>query len=348
MGLSRRQFLLASASLPLLQSSESMADNSAERMNRYNVVWNTPSHDASGVMPIGNGDIAAGVYAITDGDLYLLLSKNDAYTYMGDLFKTGRVRISLTPNPFQSGNIFRQTLNLLSGSIQIEAGGVALSIWADAHRPVYHIEVRSPHSMQVAATPESWKRFDHCVANETQYYQEASLLLPDGQPTQDVRREIDGRLLWYFAVGDRSVYQDDLHYYHVEHVAAQFADPYRFNTFGNLLDSPDLSLKDGSLRGEGQRFDIRIHALAMQTREPQTWIETIVRQAGEKGKHQRIGKDTATGGRDFGTAAGSSLRTARCRSRRARNCRAKLPLMAGAQKKTARRWCRRATSCFVS
>ncbi|MCK5906247.1 MAG: hypothetical protein KAG37_01575, partial [Flavobacteriales bacterium] len=46
---------------------------------KYNVVWESPSKDASGQMPLGNGDIAAGVYAIEDGDLYLLLSKNDAF-----------------------------------------------------------------------------------------------------------------------------------------------------------------------------------------------------------------------------------------------------------------------------
>ena len=51
----------------------------AERMRRYNVVWTRPSKDATGVMPLGNGDIGAGVYAIGDGDLYLLLSKNDAF-----------------------------------------------------------------------------------------------------------------------------------------------------------------------------------------------------------------------------------------------------------------------------
>ena len=42
-----------------------------------------------GQMPLGNGDIAAGVCAIEDGDLYLLLAKNDALTYNGDIFKTG-------------------------------------------------------------------------------------------------------------------------------------------------------------------------------------------------------------------------------------------------------------------
>ena len=60
-----------------------------------------PVQGRHGVMPIGNGDIAAGVYAIENGDLYLLLAKNDAYNYLGDIYKTGRVRISLDPNPFQ-------------------------------------------------------------------------------------------------------------------------------------------------------------------------------------------------------------------------------------------------------
>ena len=32
-----------------------------EEVDRYNVVWDSPSKDATGVMPVGNGDIAAGV-----------------------------------------------------------------------------------------------------------------------------------------------------------------------------------------------------------------------------------------------------------------------------------------------
>ena len=75
----------------------------APSTSRYNVIWNSPSTDPSGQMPLGNGDIAAGVYAIEDGDLFLLLSKNDAFTYNGDIFKTGRVRVSISPNPFLKG-----------------------------------------------------------------------------------------------------------------------------------------------------------------------------------------------------------------------------------------------------
>jgi len=247
-------------------------DAAAQRMSRYNVVWNTPSKDAAGVMPIGNGDIAAGVYAIENGDLYLLLSKNDAFNYMGDIFKTGRVRVTLDPNPFQAGKPFRQTLNLATGSIRIEADGIDIQFWADMNRPIYHVEVHSPQKIKVTAQPEFWKRIDHCTWNETRKY---SRSIVEQISTQDVSLERGGKLLWYYSNGSRSVYPDDLKYYQIEPMAAKIADPYQFNTFGNLLEGDGLSVKEGALTGSGKDFDIHIHALTMQTPEPAKWIAAI-------------------------------------------------------------------------
>jgi hypothetical protein len=233
----------------------------------YNVVWERPSQDASGQMPLGNGDMAAGVYAIENDALYLLLSKNDAFTYNGDLFKTGRVRIALRPNPFVTGKPFRQTLNLETGSIQIEADGIYIRIWADANRPVMHVQVLAPQELTVTAEPQFWERIDDCKFNLTK--------APLPEPTQDVRLERNGNILWYYAVGDRSVYPTELRFYEIEHMAAHYADPYRFNTFGNLLESPDLTLDDASLAGSGKRFDIRIHGLTLQTPRVTDWMEAI-------------------------------------------------------------------------
>ena len=232
--------------------------NNVARMSRYNVVWTSPSKDATGVMPIGNGDIAAGVYAIVDGDLYLLLAKNDAFNFNGDIYKTGRVRVSLDPNPFKAGKPFRQTLDLPTGAIQIEADGVTLRVWADANRSVYHIEIHSPRELAVTARPDPWERLDK---------------------TRDVCVERGNNLLWYFPVGDRSVYPDEMKPYAVDQVVAKFPDPYRFNTFGNLLESPALKPANGVLAGKGTAFDIRIHGCAMQTPDAAKWIETIGQQA---------------------------------------------------------------------
>ena len=268
------------SSLGATATASPSLDTAVQRMARYNVIWDSPSRDASGVMPIGNGDMAAGVYAIENGDLYLLLSKNDAYNYQGDIYKTGRVRVSLSPNPFAMGKPFRQTLDLLTGSILIEADGVTVQLWADANRNVTHVEIHSPHELSVTARPEFWERFDSCVFNDGKYNVSAKMP-PDGKPTQDVQLERKGHLLWYFSVGDRSIFPEDLKYYGVESMAGQFPDPFRFNTFGNLLESPDLKLQSGELTGRGGNFDIRIHALTMQTPEPETWIAGIEKQAAE-------------------------------------------------------------------
>ena len=282
--------LMASNSLPFLFKMTSLvlgcaafptasiaALDAAPDMSRYNIVWNTPSKDASGAMPIGNGDIAAGVYTIENGDLYLLLAKNDAYSYQGDLFKTGRVRVSLKPNPFQAGKPFCQTLDLPTGSIWIEADGTKIRVWADANRPVFHIEIQSPHEILVQAQPEFWQRFDHTPYNSIKTYSPG--VVDGATPPRDVLREHANKLLWFYAVGDRSVYPDDLKFHGIASMAAQFADPFRFNTFGNLLECPQLALTNGVLAGQGKKFDLRIHALTMQTPDINQWIEAIEKLA---------------------------------------------------------------------
>jgi alpha-L-fucosidase 2 len=230
----------------------------AERVGRHDVVWTSPSKDASGVMPLGNGDIAAGVYAIENGDLYLLLAKNDAFNYAGEIYKTGRVRVSLDPNPFKAGAPFRQILDLATGAIVIEADGVRIRVWADANRPVFHVQIASPKPAAVTVGPEFWKRLDG---------------------TKDESFQRGDKLYWYFAVGDRSVYTEDLEFYQVPHMASKFEDPYRFNTFGHLLESPDMGSSKGVLCGKGTTFDIRIHAAALKAKDARAWEAAIDAQA---------------------------------------------------------------------
>jgi hypothetical protein len=229
------RYATLNALLAAIMGVSVFAQDAGNLVRPYNVVWESPSVDASGQMPLGNGDIAAGVYAIEDGDLYLLLAKNDALTYNGDIFKTGRAKVSLSPNPFAKGKPFKQKLDLATGSILIEADGTTIRVWADANKMVYHVQIDSPRDISVSANSDLWQRIDGCQWNTTKR--------PIDPPTQDVRLERDGKILWYFAVGDRSVYPADLEYYEVKHMAGEYPDPYRHNTFGNLLESPDLKLE---------------------------------------------------------------------------------------------------------
>jgi len=51
----------------------------AASLSDYNVVWDSPSTDFNGSMPIGNGDIGANVWVEDGGDLLFYISKTDAF-----------------------------------------------------------------------------------------------------------------------------------------------------------------------------------------------------------------------------------------------------------------------------
>jgi len=92
----RSLFLLLAA----FMLSDSVSLKAQNTQDACNVVWDSPSNDASGSMPLGNGDIGLNVWAEKSGDILFLIGKTDAFDENASLLKLGRVRIKLTPNPF--------------------------------------------------------------------------------------------------------------------------------------------------------------------------------------------------------------------------------------------------------
>ncbi len=128
-----------------------------DRLDEFNVVWDSPSGDASGSMPLGNGDIALNVWVEAGGDLLLLTAKSDAWDENSINLKLGRIRVKLSSNPFQPGQKFRQTLRLRTAEIEIDAGTVHLRIWVDANSPVIHIEAHGDTPFEIEASLEMWR-----------------------------------------------------------------------------------------------------------------------------------------------------------------------------------------------
>jgi hypothetical protein len=61
-----------------------------EQLVAHHVVWDSPSQDMHGSMPIGNGDIAANFWVEPSGDLVFYLSKSDTWDANQELLKPGR------------------------------------------------------------------------------------------------------------------------------------------------------------------------------------------------------------------------------------------------------------------
>src|SRR5512137_2430028 len=90
--------------------------------NRDNVIWTTPSADSAGSMPLGNGDIALNAWVEPSGDLLFYIAKTDAWGEFGQLYKVGRVRVSLRVCDVRlfPGSNFRWTLKLENGAILVQ------------------------------------------------------------------------------------------------------------------------------------------------------------------------------------------------------------------------------------
>ena len=93
-----------------LMCAGSLAQAEERHVDRYNVVWNSPSEDQNGSMPFGNGSTGVNAWIEPNGDIVFYISRTDSWGDNGRLLKLGRVRVSLDPAP--STDDFLQTLSL--------------------------------------------------------------------------------------------------------------------------------------------------------------------------------------------------------------------------------------------
>lgn len=143
----------------LISSSAMARAEEVVKISASNVVWNTLGKDSGDSMPLGNGDIGLNVWTEQNGDVLLYISKTDAWAEDGNLVKVGRVRISLTPTEFLTGNTFQQKLLLEDGSIELTgAHNSKVRIWVDAYHPAVRVEALFSKPVAMKVTLEPWRR----------------------------------------------------------------------------------------------------------------------------------------------------------------------------------------------
>ncbi len=78
--------------------------------------------------------------------------------------KSGRIRISLTPNPFETiknHSVFKQELDLKTGAVNIygqsKGKEAKVKVWVEVHRPRIHIEAQTNTPSKLNVAYESWR-----------------------------------------------------------------------------------------------------------------------------------------------------------------------------------------------
>ena len=133
--------------------------------DRYNVVWDSPSKDSRGSMPLGNGDIALNAWVEPNGDLLFYIAKSDAVSENSQLLKLGRIRVEFTPSLIaarSSTKARHSNKNCGSGRGEIVITGgietpIEVRLWVDANRPVIELEASGPKPFEMQANLELWR-----------------------------------------------------------------------------------------------------------------------------------------------------------------------------------------------
>jgi alpha-L-fucosidase 2 len=289
-GLDHRVAMVCLCMIPGLQSAiagEEGRTVDASKLAAYHVVWDSPSNDSTGSMPLGNGDLGVNAWVEPSGDLVLLLSKTDAWSGNCRLLKLGRVRIRVTPSPLAVGVPFRQELHLSQGEMTIRFGedsaAARLRVWVDAHQPVVHIEADCAKPADLEATLEVWRDGKRELKGDEAH----SAYGLHGGPAPIICHPdtvLDGpsdRIVWYHR-NEHSIWADNLRHQGLEALSESLEDPLVHRTFGGMIEGDGLQ-RDGprTLRSREprNRFVFAVHAYAAQTPTAADWLEALERQA---------------------------------------------------------------------
>ncbi len=256
-------------------------------LDRHNVVWTSPSKDASGSMPIGNGEVGLNVWVEENGDLLFYVARTDTWSECSRLLKLGRIRVSLSPNPFAQGQSFRQELKLRDGQIIIAAGDAVLRMFVDAEAPVVYVAGESKTPRVVTAKLENWRTERHVLKGDEM---QSCWTMLNAPATVEVWESADvisdstpNAVLWHHR-NEYSVVPFTLKHQGIDSLADSVHDPLLNRTFGGQIYGQGFvkenanSLKTASAVPQ---FALAIATHSSQTKTAAEWQSQLADIAGK-------------------------------------------------------------------
>ena len=272
------------------------------------VVWATPSTDASGAMPMGNGEVGINFWAAADGNLHFIISRTDTFTEISRLVKVGGFKVSLTPNPFTAGAPFRQALRLRDGLCEITAGvgaqQIALRVFVDADEPVVHCVGTSAGPIHVRAQVESWRTEARTIAGD----ERNSAWTMNGAPFPLVEAAdvfagaAPDAVQWYHRNEVSTAFTATLDTQALEPFADKVHDPLLHRTFGGWMTGRGFTATDATTLATAspvRSFALRVAAPCLQAGTAQEWSVAAGEAAARSADAAQVQARTAAWWRDY-------------------------------------------------
>ncbi|WP_073487450.1 MULTISPECIES: DUF5703 domain-containing protein [unclassified Flavobacterium] len=225
-------------------------------LDNYNQIWTAQSNNSSESMPLGGGDIGMNVW-VEKGDLYFYFSRSGTFDEHNTLLKLGRIKVTLSPNPFSGKEGFHQELNLKDGYILVGQNDTKIKLWVDVFKPIIHVDLESKTSLKMTASYESWRYKDRDSkgkANNANSYKWA----PQGDIVifkDSISFENNG-IKFYHRNRENTVFDVAVKQQKMESVKEQMLNPIANLTFGGFMTGDNLK-PDGTYLGKYQSTDFK-------------------------------------------------------------------------------------------
>ncbi|WP_313516120.1 DUF5703 domain-containing protein [Sphingobacterium sp.] len=123
----------------------------------YNIKWTSQSNNSIESMPIGGNDIGCNVW-VEGGNIYFYFGRSNSFDENNALLKSGRIKVSFNPNPFEE---VIQELKLINGYIEIIGKNnnykVISKLWVEPNNPIIHLDIESNENIVVEAEYQNWR-----------------------------------------------------------------------------------------------------------------------------------------------------------------------------------------------
>lgn len=205
--------------------------------------WETPGENAAGSMPIGNGQVAANVWAATDGTISLYVARIDALSEIGRLLKVGRVDLRAVGCKDVTARPFTQSLDTQTGEVIITNDNGAFRIFVDADSPIIYVEGRahSGDKLTVEVINNIWRTAPRTLSEAESRSVWSMQSAPDSLykliESADVPSKLEGAIAAYHR-NESSTYPFTLDFQQLQ--VADRNDPYMNRTFGLCMAARDF------------------------------------------------------------------------------------------------------------
>ncbi len=251
-------------------------------LDSFNVVWNTPSENAAGSMPIGNGEVGLNLWVEPGGELVFYLARTDAWSEVNRLLKLGAVRVRLDPPLVQPGEPFRQELMLRAGCVEIRSGAAdrqaTLRVFVDAEHPVVHVTGAFDTPRTVRAELQCWRNERHVLRDPAELksswtMRDAPADIEVWESADVVASDVADAVVWYHR-NEHSIVPLTLRHQGLESLRSAAFDPLIQRTFGGWMSARGFQC-DGQreLRSAApvREFELQIVTHCAQTATVEEW-----------------------------------------------------------------------------